>query len=243
MYHRSAYISHVLDIVADAVIVSRWVNKTREVAMEGLFDSVTARVVGGAVVLALSIASLYMLHAYWFFTRIDFGNISFQVVLFTRHDNWADGHKEDFVVLENVGSRTSLRELYGNRLSFWIVVLRSMKVTVAQPVLDFGKHAHGILSPVRGRLSAIWSGMIFKRAAGFSCRQVDYKLALVYDRSDDRSTYVVKGILLRNEDINNFGRYKKPRPMNSENYLFVSRIVSAFHEGKGSFIDVRVTSA
>ncbi len=205
--------------------------------MDGFFDSVTVRVVGGILAALLAMIFYYSFDIYQFFARRDFGNVNAYFVLFTRHDK---DTKDDRVVFELIGYKIPLREICRNRFLFWLIIYRSFQVAVEQPVLSFGKYRN-VLAPVRGRLSQIWASMTLKRAAGLPFKEVPCQLALVYDRSEESTNFVLRVMVIPNRDINQFDEYRKKPPMNTDNFKLVERIVGAYQSGAGSFINIRVT--
>ncbi len=192
--------------------------------MEGFFDSVAVRIAGSLVAALVAVALYYSFDIYQFFVRKDFGNVNAYLVHFTRTDK---DSKDNRLVFELIGYKIPLRDICRNRFLFWLIIYRSTKVTVEQPVLYFGKASQQVLSSVRGRLSQIWASMVLKRAAGFSFKEIPCQIALIYDRSEDSRNFVIRVVLIRDSDIAAFEEYKKRPPMNTDNFLLAQRIVDA----------------
>ncbi len=207
--------------------------------MVNFFDSVAIRVLVGIVVALLILALRYSFDIWQFLTKRDFGNVNVYLVLFTRND--VDS-KDDRVNLELLGYKIPLREICRNRFLFWLIIWRSLRTTKECPVLNFGGRRN-VLSPVRGRVSAIWSSMMLKRAAGMPHKRLKCELSLVYDRPDDDSNYLIRVVLIRSRDLEKFDQYLKKPPENSNNFAFVTRIVEAYQKKTGDFITVRITVA
>ena len=207
--------------------------------MDGLFDSVSVRIVASLVAACIIVALYYSFDIYQFFARTDFGYLNAYLVQFTRHDK---GSKEDRVIFDLIGYKIPLRKICPNRFVFWFIIYRSMKVTLDKPVLNFGSWRN-VLALVRGHTSRTWAGMAVKRFAGLTFTEVPSQLALVYDKSDDSTNYVLRIMIISDRDIQNFTEYRKKPPMNTDNFKFVGKIVDAHNNKTGSFINARVTAA
>ena len=159
------------------------------------------------------------------------------MVVFPRHDK--DG-KGDRVVFELIGYRIPLREICRNRFLFWLIIWYSTRVTDKNPVLNFGTWQK-VLTPVRGRVSQCWASMVLKRAGGLPFRQFPCQLSLVRDKSEDSENSVLRIMLIRDSDISMFDEYLDNPPGNPDNFEFVTKIVTAYKNGTGTFTNTRVT--
>lgn len=207
--------------------------------MADLLGSVEIRVMTGLVITLIVIVIRYSFDFWQYATRRDFGNVNAYMVVFTRHDRES---KSDRVVFDLIGYKIPLRDIYRNRHLFWYILWRSTKVSQEQPVLSFSR-PQNVLAPVRGRVSQTWTSMALKRAAGMPFVEIPCKLALVYSRSEHSQNAVLRVVLIQDRDIRCIDEYLTKPPRHSKNFQFVSRIVAAYKDGTGSFIDVRVTTA
>lgn len=205
-----------------------------------LFDSLSVRIVASLVAAAAALLIYYSFDIYQFFARKDFGNVSVYQVIFSRHDKNAT---RDEVIFDGLDYKIPLREICRNRFIFWYIVYRSFRVSTDGPVLNFGSWGDSVLATVRGRLYRMWASMSLKRAAGFAAVRKVYWLCLVYDLSEDRTSYVIKVFLVQDRDIRKFRQYLKNPPRNAENFAFVQKLVNAFEKQTGSFIRTRITVA
>ena len=208
--------------------------------MEGLFDSVVAKVLTGGVVAGLALVAYLSLDIYLALTGRDFGNVNVQVMYFTRNDH---DHKADALHFRILGFKIPLRGIYRNRLLFWRLIYTSLAATAEKPVLHFGEYAYALLTPLRGRVLTISASMELKRAAGLPFRQTKYQMAVVYDRSEDKRNYVRRVVLVRDEDLRNFQFYLDRPPQAGENFALLKKVEKAYREDSGSFLPVQIVTA
>ena len=127
--------------------------------MESLLDSVSVRILASVIAALAVLALYYSFDIYQFFSRKDFAHVNAYTVLFTRHEaaqvsRHDMGARNDRVVFELIGYKIPLREIFRNRFLFWVIMFRSMRVTVEQPVLNFGKRRN-ILAQVGAHCSVV----------------------------------------------------------------------------------------
>lgn len=203
------------------------------------FDSVAVRMSTGLAVAILALLLYYSFDVYQFFSNKDYGHANVYLVHFTRHDK--DSHV-DKVFVQTLGYKIALREIFRNRFLLWLVTWKSLIAGKEQSVLKFKNHER-VLSPVRGRVSQLWSGMVLKRAGGFAFTEHICQLALVCEKPRKRSGDVLRIVLVTERDIKNFETYLEQKPVNKDNFEFTKKIVEAYKNGTGSFIKTRVTIA
>ncbi len=199
-------------------------------------------VISVAVIVVIALL-WYSIDIYLFFARKDFGNTNIYLAHFTRHDNRRE--RTDALQLRVIRYKMPLKKTYRNRVLFWRMIFVSMKATVDRPVLDFGKRAYAMLAPIRGQIASIYASMEIKRAAGFAFKENRYQIVVVYDRSENKRNYVLKIIVIREEDLRNFQQYVDNPPGAGENIDLMSKIAASYNgpTRKNSFLYVQVVAA
>jgi hypothetical protein len=176
-------------------------------------------------------------------TRRNFGNVNINVAVFTRRDRASISNSLRY---KSTDTNVPLRDILRNRFLFWYLIRCSFRATLAEPVLDFGPHAHAILSRIRGRAARQSASMEFKRLAGMPFIETSYWLCVVYDRSEDTrdtKSRVLRVMLIPQEVFDHFEEYLETPPYNSANWALMKKIQSAHTNKRGSFMKVDITTA
>lgn len=204
-------------------------------------DPFWGRALIGVIIGIIAFAAWFFVDILQYVTRRDFKHIELQVVHFTRHDN----AKKSNTIRFNTVDHMKLRPVLDNRFLYWALLWHAFCATKERPVLDLGRKGYAILSNIRREHMRRTANSEYKRAAGLPFVEPTFKMCIVYDLSEDKSHYVLRGTLMQVRDVAGFEQYmaKKHRPMNTQNYELAEKIWRAHSEGKGSFIDVRVTAA
>lgn len=208
--------------------------------MEGIIGSVLDKAVAAAVIAVVLLLIYYAADIYLFVTGRDFGNVYIYNMYFTRNDFRS---KSNALHTRVSGYRIPLREIYRNRFAFWLVMYGAAGVTRENPVLNFGRFDYQALAPIRGWIGRFTAPMELKRMAGMPFSEFRCQIALVYDRSDDRRNYVVKALLIRDEDLANFQRYLDLPPGVGDNFDLLKRIAEVYRQKTGSFMRFQIVAA
>lgn len=190
---------------------------------------------------AILVFVYFSLDIYLALTRRDFGNVNIQVMYFTRND-CRSAPINDALHFRILGFKVPLRDIYRNRIMFWRVIYASLGAKIEQPVLNFGKYADTLLPPIRGQILATCAAAELRRVAGLPFHETKYQMVVVYDRSEDRKTYVLRVVLVREEDLKNFDRYLQKPPKVGKNFELLKRIVVAYREHTGSFLPIQIVT-
>lgn len=211
--------------------------------MQIFTDSIFERLMAAVWLMVVFGLIYFSFGIFLFATRRKFGNININVAIFTCRDR--DSHSNHLRYKSNE-TNVPLLEILRNRYLFWYVVWRSLSASLNKPVLQFDSHTYAVLSPLRGRAARPTGGMEFKRVAGMPFVETAYELCIVYDRAEDpgdKSSRILRAILIPKDVLLNFDTYERKPPMNSRNWELMKKIHTAYKEGSGSFITVNITTA
>ncbi len=203
-------------------------------------NSLISKIVASLIVTTFVLLIYFSLDIYLVLTRRDFGNVNIQIMHFTRNDFKPIG---DALLFRVLGFKIPLRDVYRNRVLFWRMMYASLGAKVEQPVLDFGKYVDALLIPLRGRVLMMSASMELKRASGLPFRETKYQMCVVYDLSEDRRNYVLRVVLVRDEDLKNFQTYLDNPPKAESNFDLLKKVAAAHKHQVGSFLQVKIVTA
>ncbi len=209
--------------------------------MTDLFDSVFVKILAGLVV---ALCALILYHAFDIFlalTRRDYTNIQIMLMYFTRNDHNRHAQTGDACQSRLFGPMTSIRDTYRNRFLFWSLVLKSMRAKANKPILSFGKDAEMFLKPIRGRIVSSSGRDEAKRAEGLAYKEGRYYFCIIRDLSDDKRRKILKVIMVRKIDLENFAEYLA-NPPSVGNFELFKTIARTYHSAPSEhFLDVKIT--
>lgn len=193
---------------------------------------------------ALGFVAWFGLDIFLFLTKRDFANLNVALVRFTRHDHQSASDK---VQLRLLDFKIPLRTVLKNRYLFWYVVAKAVfSVSFEKPALNFRGHSWAILAPIRGEILKKTASAELKRWAGLPFKELNCRMVVVRDKSEDKKIDILTAMLIRDEDLENFQQYievGKKRPKKSRNLEFVKKIKLAWDDRSASFIDIDLTAA
>lgn len=118
-----------------------------------------------------------------------------------------------------------------------------MKTTLEKPVVNFGKDRLQVLAPIRGWIARLCAGAEFKRAAGFPFKETRHQLVLVHDRSEDRRSRILRGLVIREADLRNIATYEETPPQAGENFELFKKVAKEFKEKPEAFLHIQIVAA
>lgn len=206
-----------------------------------LTDPFWRPVLNAALMAALALFAWYSVDIVLYLTKRDFTHLQVQIVRFTRHDR--DSHS-DMVLFRSI-DRLRLRPVLNNRYLFLSLMWAGMRATRQRIVLHVGKKEYAIFSAIRSEVLRRTVTSEFKRDGGLPFVQIPYRLFIVYDRSDDKRSFVLRGMLVQERDLAQFETYipHKRRPKNRDNLALVRKIWEAHNANSCSSISIVITAA
>lgn len=211
--------------------------------MHSLADLVMAipeRFIVAATVGGIFFLIYFSLDIYLFLTRRNFGRVNIDLVYFTRNDN-PSMRSSDAIHFRTIDGPVFLRSAYDNHFLFWRVIFRSARAK--HTVVDFGKYTYAALVPFRDRVSAKCSVGEFKRALGFPFQQKKHRIVMVYDRSEDKRRFILKILVIQEEDLKNIADYLKNPPQTGKGFELFKNVAQIFQENPEAFLPVQVVAA
>jgi hypothetical protein len=210
--------------------------------ISGLLGAIPPRYTIGAAISFLIFLLYFSIDIYLFITGRDFGKANIELVIFTRHDfNYKPKHS-DGVIFRMIASSISLHQAIGNRYIYTRVILRALKATIEEPVVDFKGYAYRALVPFRDRIAAMFAKGVFVRKEGHPYIEKTFWIVMVDDLTEDKRRYILRVFMIGDSDLRDLEIYlANPPSSTGNNFELYKKVARAFRKDSSNFLKVRVT--
>ncbi|MFA5871544.1 MAG: hypothetical protein WC858_02370 [Parcubacteria group bacterium] len=189
---------------------------------------------------------LYVLKDLFFLVmRRDFGQVIVYLMYFTRNDNKKRTRKRrsDALHFREISS-FSLRKIYNkNRALFLWTILRSLKATLANPIINLGRYSKTALAHIRGHIVERYSIGEIRRAAGKKFEEVEFLIFMIYDLSENKRRKIIKTILIRKKDLESIASNSEILPKTGSSLGLLKAAAKRFKENPDAFLPVKISIA
>lgn len=208
--------------------------------MSLLSDPFWGRVIITVLLAIAMLVIVFSIDIFLYVTKRDFWYLHVMLVRYTQHEHKSTSKKVLFRTLDVLNLR---KDVLRNRFLYWVVLVTSLRVTEQNPVLHFGDRVDTVLGLVRASIVRRTINAELKRSAGLPFVVQPYVVCVIYDRSDDKRRYVLRAMLIREDDLLAAESQVARSMPNKRNRELMAKIVLAYQNGRGSFIDADITAS
>lgn len=206
--------------------------------MSDLVADIPVRFAVAAAVGGIFFLLYFSIDIYLFLTKRHFGRVNIELVYFTRDDN--STVSSDALHFRTIVCSVFLKQAYDNRYLFWRMIIKTLKATPEDPVVDFRKHAYAALVPFRDRVAERCAVGEVKRALGGTFIEQKHRIVVVNDRSEDKRRFILKVLVIKEGDLRNVDLENLPKAGKNRE-LFI-KVVRAFEKKPRAFLPVQLVS-